>query len=295
MENKLEPSLLDKVAIVTGASRGLGYEIAKKFIIAGANVMMCSQTKSSLKEAFSSLEKITRRNQKISFCAVDISNPQSVETLIQNTLSEFGGCHILVNNAGIYGPMGLSESVDLDSWKHAFEVNFFGSVLTIRAALPHFKQQKYGKIIQLSGGGATNPLPGISAYAASKAAIIRFIETVAGETTGSGIDINAIAPGALNTQMLDEVLKAGPNKVGKRFFDQSMEQKKSGGTSLMLGADLALFLASNMSDGISGKLISAKWDNWKDFPGHISDISNSDVLTLRRIVGRDRNMDFIDK
>ena len=90
------------------------------------------------------------------------------------------------------------------------EINIYGSVLPCRAVLPHFKQQRYGKIVQLSGGGATNPLPRISAYAASKAAVVRFAETLALEVQDDGIDVNAIAPGALNTRMLDEVLAAGP-------------------------------------------------------------------------------------
>ena len=115
-----------------------------------------------------------------------------------------------MNNAGVYGPMGSIEDVDWDAWVRAIEINLFGSILMCRALLPHFKAQRYGKIIQLSGGGATNPLPRISAYAASKAAIVRFAESLALEVRDEGIDVNAIAPGALNTRMMDELLAAGP-------------------------------------------------------------------------------------
>jgi 3-oxoacyl-[acyl-carrier protein] reductase len=164
-----------------------------------------------------------------------------------------------------------------------------------RKLIPRFKQQRYGKVIQLSGGGATNPLPKISAYAVSKAAIVRFAETLAEEVRGSGIDVNAIAPGALNTRMLEEVLIAGPEMVGKEFYERSLKQQESGGASIERAAELALFLASSLSDGITGKLISAAWDNWEEWPKHLSELNKSDVYTLRRIVGRDRNINWGDK
>jgi 3-oxoacyl-[acyl-carrier protein] reductase len=188
----------------------------------------------------------------------------------------------------VYGPKGTIEEVDWQEWVHAIEINLFGSVLMCRAVLPHLKAQRYGKILQLSGGGATNPLPRISAYAASKAAVIRFIETLAEEVRDYSIDVNAIAPGPLNTRMLDEILKAGPEKVGKVFYDRSIQQKETGGASLDKGADLAVFLASARSDGISGKLISAVWDPWKSLPDRLDDLRSTDIYTLRRIMPRDR-------
>jgi 3-oxoacyl-[acyl-carrier protein] reductase len=157
-----------------------------------------------------------------------------------------------------------------------------------RAVLPHLRAQSRGKIIQLSGGGATSPLPNLSAYAASKAAIVRFAETLAEELKPTHIDVNSIAPGALNTRMLDEVLDAGTEKVGASFYARAVEQKKAGGTSLEIGANLAVFLGSALSDGITGKLISAAWDHWSDLPAHIDDLRNTDIYTLRRIVPQDR-------
>ena len=161
--------------------------------------------------------------------------------------------------------------------------------------LPHFKASGYGKIIQISGGGATNPLPRISAYAASKAAIVRFAETLAEECSGTGVDVNSIAPGALNTRLLDDVLAAGPDRVGTEFFARAVRQKEEGGVPLVRGAELAAFLASAASDGITGKLISAVWDNWRGWPDHLQDLRRSDAYTLRRIVGRDRGLDWGDK
>ena len=84
-----------------------------------------------------------------------------------------------------------------------------------------------GKIIQLAGGGAASPLPLISSYAISKAAVVRFVENLSEELKDYNIDINAVAPGPLNTGMLEEVLKAGPKRVGKNFYNESVKQKKT--------------------------------------------------------------------
>jgi NAD(P)-dependent dehydrogenase (short-subunit alcohol dehydrogenase family) len=163
-----------------------------------------------------------------------------------------------------------------------------------RAVLPYFEAQGRGKIVQLSGGGATNPLPRISAYAVSKAAVIRFVETLAEETRDRHIDINAIAPGPLNTRMLNEILEAGPDKVGSAFFERSLQQKESGGAPLDKAADLAVFLGSEKSDGITGKIISSLWDPWRDLPEHLNDLRTTDIYTLRRIVPKDRGRTWGD-
>jgi 3-oxoacyl-[acyl-carrier protein] reductase len=165
-----------------------------------------------------------------------------------------------------------------------------GTVYPCRALVPHFLANKYGKIINLSGGGATNPLPNISAYAASKAAVVRFTETLAGEV-GAGIDVNAVAPGALATQMMDSAIDAGPDKVGKAFHERMLKLKAEGGTPLIKGAQLCAYLASSESDGVTGKLLSAVWDPWNALSAHRDDLKG-DIYTLRRIVPADRGKDW---
>jgi NAD(P)-dependent dehydrogenase (short-subunit alcohol dehydrogenase family) len=154
------------------------------------------------------------------------------------------------------------------------------------------KKARYG---QISGGGATNPLPGLTAYAASKAAIVRFAESLAHEVRADGIDVNAIAPGVLNTRLLDEVLAAGPGAVPPDFYDRMVKTKAEGGTPLEVGAALAVFLGSAASDGITGRLISAVWDPWASLPDHRDDLDKSDVYTIRRIVPKDRGLGWGDK
>ena len=220
-------SILDgKKAIITGSSQGLGLEIARKFVLSGADIMMCARDGKTLERAKDDLKKITNKKQKILSLVADVSLSNDVEIVVDETIKNLGGCHILVNNAGVYGPKDKIESTNWEDWVKTIEINLFGSILMCKALIKHFKKQNYGKIIQLSGGGATNPLPNLSAYAVSKVAVVRFCETLAEELRGTGIDVNAIAPGALNTRMLDEILKAGPKKVGRQFYKKSLEQKK---------------------------------------------------------------------
>ena len=152
----------------------------------------------------------------------------------------------------------------------------------------------YKKIIILSGGGATNPLPNISSYAASKAAAVRLMETLAEELKDFHVEVNAIAPGALKTRFVNQVLEAGPGKVGKAFFEKNKKWAEDGAVPLELGARLAVYLASAESDGITGKLISAQWDPWEKLQEFKTDL-NSDIYTLRRIVPKDRGKMWGDK
>ena len=295
----MERVLENKIAIVTGANQGLGLEIARKYLEAGASLAICARDARLLQQAEQQLQPLLRRGQKILALPADVSKPADIDALVRSALETFGGIDILVNNAGVYGPKGAIEEVDWQEWARAIEINLHGSVLMCRAVLPHFKARDSktrgrAKIIQLSGGGATNPLPRISAYAVSKAAIVRFIETLAEEVKEHGIDANAVAQGALNTRMLDEVLQAGPARVGQAFYERSLKQKESGGAGLEKGADLIVFLGSSQSDGITGKLISAVWDPWAGLPGHLEDLRGTDIYTLRRIVPKDRGKTWGD-
>jgi NAD(P)-dependent dehydrogenase (short-subunit alcohol dehydrogenase family) len=218
----------------------------------------------------------------------DVSDETQVNDTVEFALHELGSVQALVANAGIYGPMGPTENVNLDEWRRTLDVNLFGVLLPARALIPHFKKAKAGKMIVISGGGATNPLPNISAYAASKAAVVRLMETLAEELKPHRVDVNAIAPGALATRLVDEVLAAGPEKVGAAFYEKNKQWKEKGATPLDLGAGLAVYLASAESDGITGKLISAQWDPWRDLRKHRDELAKSDIYCLRRIVPEDR-------
>lgn len=284
--------LSGRTALITGGTHGLGLEIAGAFLAAGvAGVCVCGRNADALQSAVAGLRDAAGSGQRVLGEVADVSSPADVDRLVAAAAEGLGGITILVSNAGVYGPKGTIDRLDWSEWVRAVEINLFGSVLPARVLVPHFAERGYGKIVQLSGGGATNPLPGLSAYAASKAAVVRFAETLAGELREHHVDVNAIAPGALNTRMLDEVLAAGPEAVGQAFYERALEQQRSGGVPLQRGAELAVFLASAASDGVTGKLLSAVWDPWADLPRHRADLE-SDVYTLRRIVPADRGMDW---
>ena len=292
---KFDYNLKNQVVVVTGASKGLGYEIAKYFLKFGSNIVICSRNYIQIKKAYKKLNKIKKKNQRIFYSVTDVSSFDQVKKLINVTIKKFKKIDVLVNNAGIYGPKGYIEKVNWNEWIKAIQINLFGSILLCRAVMPYFKKKNKGKIIQLSGGGATSPLPLISSYAVSKAAIVRFVENLSEEVKNYNIDINAVAPGPLNTGMLKEVLKAGPQKVGKEFYKKSLKQKETGGAPFSKVCELILFLGSRYSDGIRGKLISALWDDWKNWINYKELLQNSDAYTLRRIAGKDRGFEWGDK
>jgi 3-oxoacyl-[acyl-carrier protein] reductase len=280
-------------ALITGGSQGLGKVIAEFFLREGANIVLCARSE---KELLATRDELAKKfpAQKVSAKTCDVSNEAQVNELVAFALHELGALDALVLNAGIYGPMGPTESVSLDEWRRALDINLFGVLLPSRAVIPHFKKVGHGKILVLSGGGATNPLPNISAYAASKAAVIRLMETLAEELKSFHVDVNAIAPGALATRLVDEVLAAGAEKVGAAFFEKNKNWKEKGAVPLELGASVAVYLASSESDGITGKLISAQWDPWEKLHEFKGDLGG-DIYTLRRIVPKDRGKTWGDK
>jgi len=281
-ESPIMADLAGRAALIAGASQGFGRAVAAAYLRAGASVMICARDARTIEAARAELAPLGRVEAR----ACDVSRPDEVAALVAAAATTFPQLDILVNCAGIYGPKGRIEDNEWAEWVRAIEIDLFGAVLLCRAIVPHLKRRGSGKIIQLSGGGATAPLPRLSAYAAAKAAVVRFAETLALELAVHHVDVNCIAPGALNTRMLEEVLAAGPDAVGADFYAKAVGQKQSGGAGLERGAELAVFLASRVSDGITGRLLAAVWDPWRDL--RASDVAGNDIYTLRRIVPADR-------
>jgi NAD(P)-dependent dehydrogenase (short-subunit alcohol dehydrogenase family) len=281
------------VTVVTGASQGLGKAIAREFVKEGAHVGLCARDEKLMHAVAYDFEMLKGAGQQIFAAPCDVSVEDEVEQFFDAVRSRLGPVNVLINNAGVYGPKGASENVDFLEWTQAVEINLYGTFLPCRFAIRQMKELRRGKIINLSGGGATAPLPRISAYAASKAAIVRLTETLAEELREFSIDVNAIAPGALNTRLLEEVLSAGPDAVGQEFYEKSLKQRESGGVPLEKAARMCVYLASEVSDGITGKLISVQWDPWENLHAFRERLAESDVYTLRRIIPEDRGLKFL--
>jgi NAD(P)-dependent dehydrogenase (short-subunit alcohol dehydrogenase family) len=287
-------SLAGRTAIITGASQGLGAAIAEHFLAKGASVALCSRSAGEL-DAQQKRLAATYGADRVWAKPADISSRSDADAFFDEAQSRFSKVNVLVANAGVYGPMGSIDAVDWDEWAQAIAINLTGTVYCTRKAVEMFKPQRYGKILILSGGGATNPLPGISAYAASKAAIVRFAETLALETREWNIDVNAIAPGALMTRLTDQLLAAGAERVGAALHARMAKLKQEGGTPLSVGAELCGYLASSESDGLTGRLISGPWDPWPFSEEDRREIGESDIYTLRRIVPKDRGKTWGDR
>ena len=273
--------------IVTGGSQGFGRHIVEAFLAEGANVIFCARTADDVTKTSAALKPTLKSGQQLIGVTCDIADPASVAALFARA-AQLGQLHAVVNNAGIYGPIGPTEAVSLADWTQAWSINVTGTLLVCQHAILAMKPRGIGKIINISGGGATNPMPRFAAYAATKAAVVRLTETLAEEYRGDNIDVNAVAPGALRTRLTDQVLAAGPEKAGADFFAKNKKWADGGAADPKLGAALCVWLASAESNGITGKLISAQWDPWKE-PAKFRAAATGDIYTLRRIVPEDRS------
>jgi NAD(P)-dependent dehydrogenase (short-subunit alcohol dehydrogenase family) len=272
--------LKDKKILITGGSRGIGKSVAAAFLKEGAYVMLVARSQTELLATQIELQKIS---QTVYIHAADVSNVSEVKAAVDETLKAFSGIDILVNAAGVYGPIGPSVSVDLDAWKKTFDVNLFGTFAMFQAVAPIMMVEKKGKIINFSGGG-DGPLPNFSAYSSSKISIVRLTETLAQEMKPYGIDINAVAPGAVNTKILEDALAAGEALVGAERYKAILKQKEEGGVSPEKAAELCVFLASDASNGLPGKLVSAVWDDYKNWNAEkINELMGGPVLNMRRV------------
>jgi NAD(P)-dependent dehydrogenase (short-subunit alcohol dehydrogenase family) len=200
-----------------------------------------------------------------------------------------------VNNAAIQGPIGPIWENSPADWEEAIKLDLYVPAMLCALVLPWMLSKSYGKIINISGGGATAGRARFSAYSAAKAGLVRLTETLAQELYRSGVDINAIAPGVMPTQMLQEILSAGSDRAGAVEYEKIQKQVQSGDAAFGKAVDLATFLACPVSDGITGRLISAVWDRWQDLPQHKSELQETDIYALRRIVPKDRGLDWDDR
>lgn len=264
--------------ILTGASRGIGAALAETLARAGAGVAIVARDEAKLAEVAS----LIKSQGGVAFpLAADVANQVEVTAAVSRAEEQLGGIDILINAAGIQAPIGPFAENDLADWEHALQVNLMGPVRTMHAVLPIMRAQRRGKIINFSGGGATGPRPHFSAYAAAKAALVRLTETLALELNPFNIQINAVAPGAVNTQMLDEVIAAG-EQAGEEYH-QALERARTGGTPLALICELVLFLVSPASGRLTGKLISAPHDPWREWQGQAEKLNSTPLYTIRRL------------
>ena len=276
--------------MITGASRGLGKELARYFWDKGAHLILVSKNLDQLRDALHGLTPAS--TQKVDYFSCDLGDEHALPGLVAHLKNI--DLDALVNNAAIQGPIGPLQENDWDEWKTTIQTNFLSPVYLCRALVPAMlaRPQPGGSIINLSGGGVTAPRPNFSAYAAAKAGLVSFTATLAEELRAQHIRVNAIAPGPMPTHMLQQVIKAGADKAGDNEIRSAEKVVNQSDHSFLRVAGLCEYLIGDQSRNITGKLISALWDKWEDFDQMPADVLNSDLYTLRRIVESDR-ADFL--
>jgi NAD(P)-dependent dehydrogenase (short-subunit alcohol dehydrogenase family) len=269
--------------IITGSSFGIGRALTEYLLKKGHLVWGIARSNQHELEAL-------YPNKFIS-SSCDVSDWKQINQTAHKVSAAWTTVNALITCAGIHGELGRAVSIDPIKWEKTVISNLSGTYFSIRAFHPLISSSpNRGKIICFSGGGATKARPQFSAYGAAKTAIVRLVETISLEE--NNLDINSIAPGSINTRLIDEILRLGPTITGAAEHSAAILQKKEGGQSLTKVIDLIEWLLSESSNGISGKLLSAQWDPWQKLNINKQNLTQSDIYNLRRILPEDRATTF---
>jgi NAD(P)-dependent dehydrogenase (short-subunit alcohol dehydrogenase family) len=259
--------------LVTGGSLGIGLEVSRELARRGCHVIVAARGSEAIQVALDSLEGAGHEG-----ISIEVSDPRSWQDAAAR-IDAGGELHGLATAAGILGPIGALDELVAADLIETIAVNLVGTMLALQFALPRLHATG-GRAVTFSGGGGTSPLPRYDAYAASKAAVVRLTENLA---AGSEIEINAVAPGFVATRMHDETLRAGAEAAGESYYERTQQQLREGGFSAAEAAELVAFLLGRDAAGITGRLISAQWDPWRD-PGFQRRLrEDPDLAKLRRI------------
>jgi 3-oxoacyl-[acyl-carrier protein] reductase len=270
----------DRRVVITGAGRGIGRSIATAFAANGDHVFLVSRSQNELEHLASEIESA---GGKAIVVQADVGLSSDVEHLFDVVSSRVGSVDVLVNSAGVLGAVGLGWEIDPEAWWEPIKINLFGTFLCCNAAMKLMTAQGSGSVINLSGGGATSPMERFSGYGVSKAGVVRLTETLAVEASLFGVRVNAISPGMVDTGIHDGVLDAG-DKAGGQAEKVNLMRSESTGVSATETADLALWLASQDSEPLTGKLISAVHDQWREWgESDVRKLAEDSMLTLRRL------------
>ena len=265
----------DKGVLITGAGRGIGKRLAIGFAAQGARVALLARSKAELDLANLEIEHAGGLALRL---RADVRDYEQLEAAVDRMKAHYGRLDVLVCAAALQGPIGPFHCGPAKAWAETIETNLLGVVNSVRAVLPHMIHNRSGKIIVLGGRGAAHPRANFTAYAASKAAAVRFAETVAEEVRDENIQVNVLSPGGAYTHMTDEILRAG-DRAGPKEHEQAVQVRLTGGIAPEKQIELALFLASEDSNHVTGKMIHVN-DDWRRLE-HAA--VGQDLYTLRRV------------
>jgi 3-oxoacyl-[acyl-carrier protein] reductase len=279
-----------RVAMITGASGGLGGAIAIELAAQGLDLVLVGRSADALETVAAAIAAgQPALRLRIEVC--DLRHEAAIRELGSQLAAAGLAPDVLINNAAVQGPIGRFADVSWSEWSATLAVDLAAPALLTKLMLPAMIARGWGRVINISGGGATGPRPDFSAYAVAKTALVRLTETLAHELAGSGVTVNAVAPGAMNTRMLDEVLQAGSARAPAEY-GAALARARTGGVPPAEAARLVAWLVSPASARVTGRLLSAVWDAWPELDAHLDALEGSDVYTLRRIVPRDRGYEW---
>ena len=250
-----QDDLTGQVALVTGGGRGIGARIARELASAGARVAVAARTREQV-------EKVAREIDGLAL-EVDVGNRAEVERMVAETERELGPIQLLVANAGIGGPEGLTWDADPDAWWQVFEVNVLGVHLCCRTVIPGMLERGDGRIVITGSGAAYLPGASSTVYPASKAAVWRYGETLANELEGR-IPVFVISPGLVRTEMTEG------NFAGDAPW-----------TPPELAPRLVHVLASGRADPLAGRYLHAEHDDVEDLIRRADELRENDLNTIR--------------
>lgn len=255
--------------LVTGGSLGIGRAVAQTLAARGTELVLVARGKEALVDAAESLE-----GEGHSWHAFDVSDEAAWDAIDLDEL------HGLVCAAAVMDPIGPLGTYAPADFRRTLEINVVGTLLAVHRCLPALRAGG-GSVVTFGGGGATAPLPRFDAYAASKAAVARLTENLAG--TLSPLAVNCVAPGFVATRLHEQTLDAGAEVVGAEFYERTRREFDAGGLPATEAAELVALLLDEPP--FTGKLISAQWDPWRDPAFHARLAGDRDLATVRRVDG----------
>ncbi len=277
---KTSGDLVGARILVTGSSRGIGLAVCRELARRGAHLVLVGRDPAALGSVASGLT-----GGPHSVAGLDVTDEEDWDAA-RDTIAPEGLLHGVVTAAAELGPIGPVGSWSVDHFRHTIDVNVVGTVLPLITFLDPLRAAR-GAVVTFSGGGATGSFPRYDAYAASKVAVVRLTENLAAELADQGIRVNSVAPGFVLTEMHAATLEAGPGLAGPGYFERTRKAVDSGqGDSPELAAALVAFLLSRQAEGITGRLISARWDPWQEESFRNRLRHDPHLATLRRIDGQ---------
>jgi 3-oxoacyl-[acyl-carrier protein] reductase len=269
-------AIKEKSVLITGAGRGIGKRLAMGFAQAGARVGLLARSQAELDLAKLEIDQACGTSLRI---RADVRDLEQMHAAVERMRAAFGGVDVLIAAAGVQGPIGPFATAKPKAWNETIEINLIGTANSFRVVLPHMIEKRSGKLIVLGGGGSAYTRPNFTAYAAAKTAVVRLVECLADEVRDHNVQVNCMGPGASYSHMTDEVLHAGEERAGRKEIDDAEKVRITGGVAPEKQVQLAMFLASERSNHITGKLIHVN-DDWRRFE---QENMKPELFTLRRL------------